>query len=314
MKHIIKDILFGLAVGDALGVPVEFMSREEIASNPVTDMREFGTHGQPKGTWSDDASLAFCLAESLTKGYDIQDIADNLFRWKYNNLWTARGKVFDIGIATSSAIDRIAKRGNPIECGGADVSSNGNGSLMRILPLLPELKGLNIEETFKKISDVSSITHRHPISLISCFYYMEYARCLITGFDRFEAYHFLKRHFITMAEGMGFTDDVIYYLSRLTEENIFDYPMDKIHSSGFVVHSLEASIYNLLTTNSYSEAVLQAVNMGQDTDTTAAITGGLAGMIYGFDSIPKEWINVLARKDDILDLADRYEKKLKENE
>lgn len=314
MKHTIKDILFGLAVGDALGVPVEFMSREDISKNPVTEMREFGTHHQPMGTWSDDASLAFCLAESLTKGYDVQDIADNFVKWKYKNLWTARGEVFDIGIATSSAIDRIANNKNPIECGGADVSSNGNGSLMRILPLLFEIKDYGLNERFKIISDVSSITHRHPISIISCFYYMEYAKCLVAGFDRFEAYHLLRKIFIPIAETLGFTDDVVYYLSRLTEENIFDVPMDKIHSSGFVVHSLEASIYNILTTNSYEEAVLQAVNMGQDTDTTAAITGGLAGLIYGVDSIPKEWINVLARKEDISDLADRYEIKNKKDE
>jgi ADP-ribosyl-[dinitrogen reductase] hydrolase len=132
----IKSVLFGVAVGDALGVPVEFNSRQTIHKNPVTDMMGYGTYNLPAGTWSDDSSLTFCLAEALTKEFDLNTIGQNFVKWCYNNYWTPRGNVFDIGIATQQAIDRLAKGEQPDLAGGFDISSNGNGSLMRISPLL----------------------------------------------------------------------------------------------------------------------------------------------------------------------------------
>lgn len=102
-----KDALLGLAIGDALGVPVEFKDRTYLKQNPVVDMVGYGTHNQPKGTWSDDSSLSFCLAESLTNGYDLQNIAHNILKWFNDGFWTAHGKVFDIGVQTRSAIDEL---------------------------------------------------------------------------------------------------------------------------------------------------------------------------------------------------------------
>jgi hypothetical protein len=132
----IKSVLLGVAVGDALGVPVEFNSRQTIRKNPVTDMRGHGTYNQPPGTWSDDSSLTFCLAEALTSDFDLNTIGKNFVKWADENFWTPRGNVFDIGITIRQAIDRLAKGVQPDLAGGFDVASNGNGSLMRILPLL----------------------------------------------------------------------------------------------------------------------------------------------------------------------------------
>jgi ADP-ribosyl-[dinitrogen reductase] hydrolase len=147
MKTMLDKInasLIGLAVGDALGVPVEFYDRDRLKKDPVSTMRAFGSWNQPKGTWSDDSSLTFCLAESLTKGYDLNDIANNFILWRQEGFWGAHHKVFDIGGATRFAIDRLLKGTPPTLSGGMMADDNGNGSLMRIFPLLFYIKDLPI--------------------------------------------------------------------------------------------------------------------------------------------------------------------------
>ncbi len=114
----IKDALFGLAVGDALGVPYEFKNRQSMRKNSATDMIGYGTYNLPPGTFSDDSSLAFCLAEALTKGYGLRNIGDNFVNWLYNNYWTPRGNVFDVGISTQKAIERLKKGITPAQSGG----------------------------------------------------------------------------------------------------------------------------------------------------------------------------------------------------
>ena len=184
----IKSALFGVAVGDALGVPVEFKSRETISKNPVKDMIGYGTYNLPPGTFSDDSSLTFCLAEALTQDFDLNSIAKNFVKWVDENYWTARGTVFDIGIATREAIDRLARGEQPDLAGGFEPSSNGNGSLMRILPLVFYIFDKPISERYQIIKEVSSITHGHIRSVIACFYYLEFARQIILGKDKFEIY------------------------------------------------------------------------------------------------------------------------------
>jgi len=162
-------------------VPVEFAWRDELALNPVTDMREYGTYHQPAGTWSDDSSLALCLAESLTQGLDLNDIGQSFVDWFFQDIWTARGEVFDVGIGTREAIVRL-QQGVTAELAGAnDELSNGNGSLMRILPLLFHIKDKSIEERFEVTSKISSITHGHIRAIIACFYYLEFAKQLLEG-------------------------------------------------------------------------------------------------------------------------------------
>ena len=132
----VLDGLFGLCIGDALGVPVEFTSRDDLKEHPVADMIGYGMYNQPPGTWSDDSSLAFCLAESLCNGYDLNDIASKFVAWYYDNHWTPHGEVFDVGNATSEAIERLKIGVAPQKAGSCSEYSNGNGSLMRILPLV----------------------------------------------------------------------------------------------------------------------------------------------------------------------------------
>lgn len=306
----IKSILFGVAVGDALGVPFEFNSRQTMNKCPATDMTGYGTYNLPAGIWSDDSSLTFCLAEALTGDFDLNVIGQNFVKWSYKNYWTPAGNVFDIGIATRKAIDRLSKGERPDLAGGVDVSSNGNGSLMRISPLLFYLTDKSIDERFELTKQVSSITHRHIRSVISCFYYLEFALRLLNGNDKFEIYKNLQTEITSYLVSLSIGSTEIGFFDRLLKQSIYELKEDNILSSGYVLHTLEASIWCLLTTESYKDAVLKAVNLGDDTDTTGAVTGGLAGLLYGFDSIPSKWIKQIARYADIENLAERLGDKI----
>ena len=306
-RNIYKDILFGVAVGDALGVPVEFNSREAIKLNPVTDMIGYGTHNVPPGTFSDDGSLTFCLAEALTTEFSLQKIANNFFAWLNNSYWTPYGNVFDVGIATSQAIRRLGRGIRPDLAGGFEESDNGNGSLMRILPLVVYIKDKPIQERYELTKQVSSITHAHIRSVIACFYYLEFAGKLIEGKEKYDIYKSLQTEVGDFLRSLSINPAEIQLYHRLLKGNIYELTDKSIYSSGYVLHTLEASIWCLLTTDSYGDATLKAVNLGLDTDTTGAVTGGLAGLLYGFDKIPVKWVNQLARQSDIEDLAKRVE-------
>lgn len=303
----VLDGLMGVCVGDALGVPVEFRSRDNLQKQPVTDMIGYGTYHQPPGTWSDDSSLTLCLADSLCNGYNLNDIGKKFVQWYHQNLWTPHGDVFDAGITTRKAIHRLHSGEVPVqEAGAKDENSNGNGSLMRILPLSFYLQGMETDQRFKIVADVSSITHGHIRSIISCCAYIEMAVNLLNGQSLKIAYTNMQR---TIAEFYSDNEE-LRYLYNVIMKDISEFTKDKIRSSGYVVHTLEAALWCLLTSNSYPETVLKSVNLGEDTDTTGAVAGGLAGIYYGYENIPKKWIEQIARKDDIIELAERLARSL----
>lgn len=288
-----------------MGVPVEFRSREAIRENPVTGMTGYGTYNLPPGTWSDDSALTFCLAEALMNEPILHGIAKNFQKWLYQNYWTANGNVFDVGITTRQAIYNLSLGTTPELAGGFGEDENGNGSLMRILPLVFYVKDKPVDERFTITKAVSAITHRHIRSIIACFYYLEFAKHLLNKDDKFSIYQNLKTSVADYLHSVSIDPSEIQLFHRLLVDNIYDLTEDQIHSSGYVVHTLEASIWCILTANSYEAAVLKAVNLGADTDTTAAVTGGLAGLLFGFNNIPAAWITQLARQTDIDDLASR---------
>lgn len=302
MNHL-QTILLATATADALGVPVEFKPRTYLKENPVTDMLEYGTHHQPKGTWSDDTSLMLCLAESMVEGLDLQKLANKFIAWKNDNLWTPHGWVFDIGIGTRIAIERLENGTPPELAGGFDEMDNGNGSLMRILPLVLHIQELDINQRFEWTKKISSLTHAHIRSVMACFYYLEFAKKILERKEKFQTYSELQNEITTFFENFKINPSEIQKFSRLLFEDISKIKEDNIKSSGYVIDTLEASIWCVLTTNSYTEAVLKAVNLGHDTDTTATVTGGLAGLMYGIESIPEEWLKVVVRKEDIINLC-----------
>ena len=263
----LADAVFGLAIGDALGVPYEFKNRGAFE---CTEMTGYGTHGQPAGTWSDDTSMTIATAKSIKdNGGKIVpvNIRDNFVAWADDEDFNANGVGFDIGSATWVALST----GEP----QTGERSNGNGSLMRILPLA------FAECTDEEVMQVSAITHGHEISMHACVIYVRIARRLLAG----ESIH-----------------DII---PTLMYEEPFDrlrkidqLPEKEVESSGYVVHTLEAALWTLAKYDNFRDTVLAAVNLGDDTDTTAAVAGGLAGIVYGLDSdFAQECLEVLRAKD-----------------
>lgn len=310
MKKTIESGLYGVAVGDALGVPVEFKKREYLKENPVTDMMGFMCWNQPPGTWSDDSSLAFCTAESLCKGFDIEDMAQTFAKWMLEGYWGAHNKVFDIGGTTKYSLLRVVKGESAAFSGNFFDEDNGNGSLMRILPLVFYLqKEKDIEVIYQKVKAVSSITHAHFRSGFACFIYVVYCLEILKDKDKFEAYKDMKAVLSNFLEDKEYNPAEIQLFDRILKNDILCVESE-IQSSGYVLHSLEASLWCFLNSDSYEETVLRAVNLGGDTDTTGAIAGGLAGIYYGLDDIPQKWIDKLARTNDIKDLAERLSNKI----
>ena len=298
-------ILLGAAIGDALGVPVEFKKRSYLKENPVTNMIGFGTHNVREGTWSDDSSLTFCLAEAIIEGYSIEKSAEKMLKWYTENYWTADEEVFDIGNTILKAIVKIRNGIPPALSGSTSVNSNGNGSLMRIAPLILYLKDKPIEIRFKIVKEESSITHAHIISVIACFYFVEFGIGLLKGKEKNEVYKELQQSLPVFLTSQLINDKEIKAFERLLTEDIKESKVMTILSSGYVIHSLTVAIWCLLNTNSFEDAVLQAVNLGEDTDTNACIVGALAGIVYEQSEIPERWINTIKRKNDIIDLGNR---------
>lgn len=275
--------VMGLVVGDALGVPHEFAEREDSDRHPVTDMTGYGTYNQPVGTWSDDSGLMLSTLESIKRldKIDCVDIMENFVRWRYDGKFTPHGTAFGIGRATDTAINNYRNGMSITECGCRGEHDNGNGSLMRILPLA------FIEHNKEDIKNVSALTHAHEISVKACEIYLSVAENLLNGCDIETA---LNK---TLAE-----IEIPPIFKRLY--GIKNIPRSEINSKGYVLDTIEASMYCLLNTDNYRDSVLMAVNLGNDTDTTAAVAGGLAGIIYGIGGekgIPYDWIEKIVRKE-----------------
>jgi ADP-ribosylglycohydrolase len=297
--------ILGLAVGDALGVPVEFRSREWLRQRPVRGMEGFGSHNQPPGTWSDDTSLALCSAESLLGGFDIEDTGRRFVRWLYEAHWTAYGDVFDYGTTTARAISKMRSGTPAAQAGCTEEDSNGNGSLMRILPHALYSSAAPEEQMLGALQSVSAITHAHPVSLIACGIYGLIVRRLLRGARPAKSYEDACEAALSAYEGTQMSRHLRPF-GRFLSGTLDDLQEADIRSSGFVVDTLEASVWSILTTSCYKDAVLRAVNLGHDTDTTAAVAGGLAGVYYGSASIPAEWLEALARRRDIERLAEGF--------
>ncbi|WP_226037543.1 ADP-ribosylglycohydrolase family protein [Aquibacillus saliphilus] len=303
--------VIGLAVADALGVPVEFVDRQTLKSNPVIDMRSHGTYNQPAGTWSDDTSMTLCLVESLSEGLDYTDIMNNFNNWFEQGEYSPHGEVFDIGIATRKALKRFSDGTAPLNCGGMSEFDNGNGSLMRILPAAFYLQFIdrdekkNDEKAFTIIHNISALTHAHKRSQLACGVYVSIARSIIGSSDLEEAVNHGIDKAIDYYKHQPDYIDELHHFQKLSTKEIGSLLEKQIKSSGYVVDTLEAAIWCLLTTGSYQDCVLKAVNLGEDTDTVAAVAGGLAGLHYGYQSIPKEWVATLVRRDYIEGLCNK---------
>jgi len=294
----VKAVVYGHAVADALGVPVEFLDRRELVSNPVTGMMGFGSHPVPAGTWSDDTSMAIATLDSLAGGIDYSDIMDKFAQWKTKAAYTATNEVFDMGISTNNAISRYQRGTSPLECGCSGENDNGNGSLMRIYPAVLYMffsqNACFSRDAFQTvIFKMSALTHAHLRSELACTIYAFILLSLLRGGSIADGISEVKEQLGNKAEYAC----ELQHFSRLFSPEFQFTDESEIQSSGYVVASLEAAVWCVLNTNSYRECVLKAVNLGKDTDTVGAIAGSLAGCIYGTEGIPEDWLECLKNKE-----------------
>lgn len=258
----VRDAVYGVAIGDALGVPAEFCERDSFL---VEGMIGGGVHGKPAGTFSDDTSLtlATCNSIRVCGGIDVVDMRERFRAWLDEGAYVVDGNVFDVGGTTERALR--------LGFGQDGVRDNGNGSLMRIVPL-----AFVDGATDEQIEAVSAITHAHDISKRACIMYVRLAQRLLAG--------------------AGVRDAIAALPAKEPFERlprVFELSRDEIRSTGYVVDTLEAALWCLSTTGGFEEAVLAAVNLGDDADTVGAVTGGLAGIVYGYGSIPRTWLGAL---------------------
>ena len=310
-----KSGIIGLAIGDAMGVPLEFCIREKLMQNPTTEMLGYGSHDVPKGSWSDDSSMTFATIDAIIKdkGINCNTIATNFLEWMRNAKWTPTDRVFDIGRTCLQAIAKFELKQDIAEkCGGTSEMSNGNGSLMRILPLVYYCfaQKMNEQQIFEIVKKVSSITHGHEVSIMGCFIYVMYGIELLQKSNLLQAYKKIKK----IAYNQYFSDETIARYERIIKKDIKKYTLDEIKSTGFVIDTLEATLWVLLNTESYNQAIIGAINLGNDTDTIGACVGGLAGIYYGRQDIDKKWQSGLLKYNEIVELCNKFNKVLNQNE
>jgi ADP-ribosyl-[dinitrogen reductase] hydrolase len=282
--------LAGLASGDAVGTTVEFRSRGTFA--PVTDMVGGGPFDLAPGQWTDDTSMALCLAESLLaqNGFDARDQMGRYLNWWVEGYLSSTGECFDIGMTVRGALERFQRTGEPYS-GSTDPHTAGNGSLMRLAPVVlfffPRL-----DQVVHFSAASSRTTHGAP-EAVECCKLLAYilTRCL-AGLPKDE---------VLNATGLVLQQPNV---ANLAAAGYTNKTQNMIRGTGYAVASLEAALWCFSSTSDFESAVLTAANLGDDADTTAAIVGQVAGAFYGLKGIPKHWLERLHRGDQILSTAE----------
>ena len=285
-----RGALLGLAVGDALGAPVEFMRPGTF--EPVTEMMGGGPHGLMPGEWTDDTSMALCLAESLIEcqGFDPVDQLQRYVRWWKNGHLSSTGLCFDIGITTRAALENFQMTGEPSGLSSPD--SAGNGSIMRLAPV-PMFYSQSLYDAMDFAAQSSTTTHAAEEAVSACRYLASVIVRALWGSSKDDVL------------APPASDDLSDGIKRVAFGSFRIFNPPQIRGSGFVVESLEAALWAFHHTGSFADGATMAVGLGEDSDTTAAVYGQIAGAFYGASRIPRSWVNALAHRDLIIDFADR---------
>jgi ADP-ribosyl-[dinitrogen reductase] hydrolase len=286
-----RGCLLGLAVGDAVGTTAEFAERGSFPK--VVDMVGGGPFHLQPGQWTDDTSMALCLATSLIakKGFDPKDQMDRYWRWYKEGYLSSTGRCFDIGNTVGSALERYHQTGNPFS-GSTSPDAAGNGSLMRLVPI-PIFYFPDLQKTLHFAAESSRTTHGATECLEACQLFSEILFNALSGKEK-EAILFKT----TFEPSMPKIKEIA--LGKYRTKSI-----GEIKGSGYVVESLEAALWCFYYTDSFEEAILQAANLGEDADTTAAVCGQIAGAFYGKTGIPEKWLSKLRMRFEISELADQ---------
>jgi ADP-ribosyl-[dinitrogen reductase] hydrolase len=292
-----RGALLGLAVGDAIGTTVEFMPRGSFA--PLTDMVGGGPFNLQPGQWTDDTSMALCLAASLIdNGFDTHDQMQRYLMWHDEGYMSSTGKCFDIGCATSDALERFRHSGDPM-AGSFRPDSAGNGSIMRLAPV--PIYYLDTPDQAIQMSDRQSrTTHQAPECLSACRLLAQALVRALQGMTKEEVLAPLQQ-----------ADPMSNALTLLAAGHYKTKTATQIKGSGYVVESLEAAFWCFWQTDNFKDCVLLAANLGDDADTTAAVAGQLAGAFYGESGIPAQWLQKLTMAKTIGLMAEQLAKEKK---
>jgi ADP-ribosyl-[dinitrogen reductase] hydrolase len=301
MRNISRYIgaLLGLAIGDALGTSIEFMPPGSFT--PVTDITGGGPFGLKPGEWTDDTSLALCLAESLikTKGFSKKDQLTRYVKWMDYGYLSSNGKCFDIGNTTNYSLQRFKKTGK-VDTDLTQSNKAGNGSIMRLAPV-PMFYSSNPLEAIEASGESSRTTHGAKTAVDAC----RYMGGLIYGALNGETKDTLLASRYAPINDYWTLNELAPEIEKVAEGSYKHKNPPEIKGTGYVVNSLEAALWAFYNSSSFKEGCLLAVNLGNDADTTGAVYGQLAGAFYGVENIPSEWINKIALHDMILDYAEK---------
>lgn len=288
-----RGSMLGLAVGDALGTTLEF--KVPGSFKPIDDMVGGGPFGLKPGQWTDDTSMALCLAESLIeqKGFDPVDQLQRYLAWYRNGHLSSTGNCFDIGNTVRDALLRFERTREPF-CGSTDPYSAGNGSIMRLAPV-PLFYANNPREAIEKSGESSRTTHAAPEAVDACRYFGALIVGAVHGVTKDEI---LSDHF-TLVKGSWNERPLHPKIAEIASGSFKINNPPLIQGTGYVVRSLEAALWAFLNSNSFREGAILAVNLGDDADTTGAVYGQLAGAYYGESSIPEEWLSKLSFRTQI---------------
>lgn len=293
-----RGALVGLAAGDALGTTLEFKPPGTFTS--ITDMVGGGPFGLEPGQWTDDTSMAMCLAESLVEcdGFDAHDQMVRYTRWYKEGYWSSTGRCFDIGNTVSGALHRFARTGEPFS-GSTDPYSAGNGSLMRLAPVVLFYAG-NPRAAVRRAADSSRTTHGAATALDACRYM---AALILGALDGVDKQTLLADDYWPTPYAPDNTN-LAPEIAEIAEGSFWKRQPPEIKGTGYVVRSLEAALWAFYQSEDFRSGCLLAANLGDDADTTAAIYGQLAGAYYGENAVPEEWRTKLTRYEDIVDIAE----------
>jgi len=287
-----RGMLVGLAVGDALGAAVEFAPPGTFA--PVTGYRAGGPHRLAPGEWTDDTSMALALADSIAEvGWDLNDQAERYVQWWKTGKYSVNGRCFDIGITTRNALSQFVAGGNALACGDPSERASGNGSIMRLAPVpiaFARLFSDRLEKLVERAVESSRPTHASRQCLSACAYLGVVLAGLIHGLPREEV---LRRDWEPLQRLREFFP-LHAEVESVTQGSFRRRNPPQIRGSGYVVASLEAALWAFHRATDFRDAVLRAVNLGDDADTTGAVCGQLAGACWGESNIPQRWRDDLA--------------------
>lgn len=290
----IENILYAGVVGDALGVPVEFDKRDSYYIDSMTT----GTWEQPKGSWSDDTSFTLPLLENLTAGQSYDELMQKFVNYMFHNEYTPNGVAFGIGNTCAKALRNWSVNHYPaLESGDKSVEANGNGALMRLAPLAIDLVNeSNLDQRLQLEREYTSLTHRHPRSIVASYIYLEIIHSLLNGHSLLSTLDTLPNQLTRALENRPSELKELPYFEAMFQPGFATTLRKDIKSTGYVVDTLLASIWSVLNSTSIDGAVILAVNLGEDTDTIASITATLASCENLSDHINDEWKSQLQNK------------------